>query len=61
MTTRTVRVNDVRLEFRQQGDGPTLLFVHGFPLDRSMWQSQCDSLSEHCQVIAIDGDSVAAM
>lgn len=37
-----------------RGSGPTLLLVHGFPLDHSMWQGQIDGLSDICRVIAPD-------
>ena len=40
-----VSVNGVRLAVEQRGAGPAVLFVHGFPLDRSIWQHQLDSLT----------------
>jgi pimeloyl-ACP methyl ester carboxylesterase len=36
------------------GKGMPILFVHGFPLDHSMWQSQIDHFSKRYQVIAPD-------
>jgi len=33
---------------------PYLLFIHGFPLDRSMWQPQLDGLADVAHVIAPD-------
>ncbi len=47
-------VDDVRLHIRQAGAGPVALFVHGFPLDSSMWVEQVSALSEHRRCIAID-------
>ncbi len=34
-----VNVNGVRMMVRERGEagGPTLLLVHGFPLDSRMW------------------------
>lgn len=54
MPSRTVTVNDVDLSFTTEGEGPTLLLVHGFPLDRTMWHHQIDTLSARCRVIAPD-------
>ena len=47
-------VNDVSLFVREQGHGPVLLLVHGFPLDHSMWQGQLDELSKSYRVVAPD-------
>src|SRR5689334_20504192 len=33
---------------------PTVLLVHGFPLDHGMWEAQIDVLGEHARVIAPD-------
>jgi 3-oxoadipate enol-lactonase len=43
----TVRydVGRVTLAADVRGDGPTLLLVHGFPLDRSLWAHQVATLS----------------
>ncbi len=36
------------------GSGPTLMLLHGFPLDHRMWQSQLECLSQHYHVVAPD-------
>lgn len=36
------------------GTGPTVILLHGFPLDHRMWQSQLKSLAKGYQVIAPD-------
>lgn len=38
-------VNGVTLAVEQRGSGPAVLFVHGFPLDRGIWQHQVDTLT----------------
>jgi 3-oxoadipate enol-lactonase len=38
-------VGSVTLAVDMRGDGPTLLLVHGFPLDRSIWKHQVATLS----------------
>ncbi len=42
------------LHYADHGSGPTLLLVHGFPLDHTMWQGQLDGLSKSHRVIAVD-------
>ena len=46
--------NNVPLFVRQQGHGPVLLLVHGFPLDHRMWLGQLEGLSRSYRVIAPD-------
>jgi 3-oxoadipate enol-lactonase len=43
-------VNGVSLAVEQRGAGPTILFVHGFPLDRSVWQHQIDTLTGYRRI-----------
>lgn len=42
-------------------DSPVLIFIHGFPLNKTMWNPQIDSLKENYRVITYDirghGDS----
>lgn len=38
-------VGQVTLSVDIRGDGPALLFIHGYPLDRSMWKHQVATLS----------------
>lgn len=50
------------LSYRDVGRGPkTLVLIHGFPLDHSMWRRQWDALSESHRVLTPDlrgfGDS----
>lgn len=44
----------VRLHIRQQGSGRVALFVHGFPLDSTMWIEQISALSDLRRCIAVD-------
>ncbi len=48
------RVNDHTMHVVTQGDGPPLLFVHGFPLDHTMWSAQIDHFAKTHTVIAPD-------
>jgi pimeloyl-ACP methyl ester carboxylesterase/MFS family permease len=42
------------LGFDEAGDGPVLLLVHGFPLDRRIWAEQVSGLSDIRKVVAVD-------
>jgi 3-oxoadipate enol-lactonase len=46
--------DDVRLHIRQQGSGPVALFIHGFPLDSTMWIEQLAALSDKRRCVAVD-------
>jgi pimeloyl-ACP methyl ester carboxylesterase len=47
-------IDDVRLHIRQNGSGRVALFIHGFPLDSTMWIEQLDALAGLRRCIAVD-------
>ena len=49
-----VTANNHTFSYREQGSGPVALFVHGFPLDSTMWLDQMDALSDIRRCIAPD-------
>jgi pimeloyl-ACP methyl ester carboxylesterase len=49
-----VTANDIQLAYSDAGQGQPVLFVHGYPLNRRMWQPQIDGLSGMCRTLAID-------
>lgn len=51
---KTVAVNGHEFHVYDRGTGPPILFVHGFPLNHSMWQGQLEPLAENRRVIAPD-------
>ncbi len=51
---KDIYVGDARLHVEDQGAGPPLLLVHGFPLDHSMWKHQIRQFAGKYQVIAPD-------
>jgi pimeloyl-ACP methyl ester carboxylesterase len=51
---RTLEVNGVRYQVADEGVGPAILFVHGFPLDHTMWSQQIVEFSKTHRVIAPD-------
>ena len=59
------RINDINLAYSDEGQGPPVVFLHAFPLNRTMWASQVTGLSDRYRVITIDlrghGESEAPM
>ncbi|MCL1065508.1 alpha/beta hydrolase [Shewanella olleyana] len=54
LKSHSFNINSQNLSFTDVGQGPVLLFIHGFLADNTMWQPQIDALSEHYRCIAID-------
>lgn len=56
-----ISINQTQLYIEQNGSGPALLLIHGYPLNREMWRPQISTLSASFNVIAPDlrghGDS----
>ena len=50
----TISLPDISLNYFDSGDGPPILFVHGFPLDHTMWRHQLSEFSQTHRVIAPD-------
>ncbi len=49
-----VVVGDERLSYEEAGAGPLALFVHGFPLDATMWRPQLAGLAGLRRCVALD-------
>ncbi len=43
-------VNGVSLAVEIRGDGPAILFVHGYPFDRTIWQDQIEALEGYRRI-----------
>jgi pimeloyl-ACP methyl ester carboxylesterase len=56
-----INVNGFSMAYSDAGQGVPLLFVHGFPLNRQLWQPQLEVFSDVARVLAPDlrghGDS----
>jgi pimeloyl-ACP methyl ester carboxylesterase len=48
------KLNGIRLSFIDEGQGLPILFLHGFPFSRIIWQPQIEALSKNFRVIAPD-------
>ena len=57
------RVDGIELGYDDIGRGPPVVFLHAFPLDRSMWSPQTSALATECRCLTIDvrgfGESAA--
>lgn len=58
MNTQSVQafapINEGALYYEMAGEGPPLVFLHGFSVDHRMWDSQVDLFAQQYQVIRYD-------
>jgi len=47
-------INGVTVGYTDQGNGTPLVFIHAFPLSKTMWQPQVDTLQDTYRVITLD-------
>lgn len=49
-------VNNLNISYSDQGpdDNQIIVFIHGFPFDKSMWDAQLNALKDNFRVIAYD-------
>jgi pimeloyl-ACP methyl ester carboxylesterase len=47
-------VNGVTIAYEDQGTGPPLVFLHAFPLNRTMWAPQVAMLARRFRTVSID-------
>lgn len=52
----TTIINNLSVSYSDEGpvEAPVVIFIHGFPLNKSMWDSQLEALKEEYRVIAYD-------
>src|SRR5262249_17714242 len=49
-----IKINGIDLDYRDQGTGIPLVFLHAFPLNQQMWNDQLDTLQSRCRTISVD-------
>lgn len=51
-----ITVNDLTVSYNDEGqeDAPVIIFIHGFPFNKSMWDEQLKALKDNYRVIAYD-------
>lgn len=47
-------INSIDIAYRDEGEGPPMLFIHAFPLHSAIWERQIAAFSPHHRVIAPD-------
>ncbi len=52
----TITVNNLTVSYIDEGpiNSPTIILIHGFPLNKAMWEKQIEILKENYRVIAYD-------
>jgi pimeloyl-ACP methyl ester carboxylesterase len=51
-----ITVNDLTVSYNDEGpdDGPVIIFIHGFPFNKSMWRRQVEALKGSYRTITYD-------
>jgi 3-oxoadipate enol-lactonase len=51
-----ITIEQLKVSYNDVGsmDNPAIVFIHGFPLNKSMWDRQLDALQDEFRVIAYD-------
>ena len=51
-----ITINDIAVNYSDEGEkgAPAVIFIHGFPFNRSMWNMQLKALKDSCRVISYD-------
>ena len=51
---RYFKVADARLRYRDEGQGPAVMLVHGWTLDLEMWDPQVSALRDGFRLVRLD-------
>lgn len=52
MTTK--RIDNIQLAYTDVGAGPTVVLIHGYPFNRSLWTEQAEALRDRYRVVMPD-------
>jgi pimeloyl-ACP methyl ester carboxylesterase len=53
-TVQTVRAGNLTLAYRELGEGPPVLLLHGWPTSSFLWRDVMEPIAEHNRVLAVD-------
>ncbi|HET8964312.1 MAG TPA: alpha/beta hydrolase, partial [Chitinophagales bacterium] len=54
-TDITIKIGDIAVSYSDFGEGILpIIFIHGFPFDKSSWQPQLDYLQQFDRIITYD-------
>jgi 3-oxoadipate enol-lactonase len=48
------KINVINIDYRDQGAGTPVIFIHAFPLNQTMWDDQVAALSGICRTVTLD-------
>ncbi len=49
-----IQMNDITLHYEETGNGIPIVMIHGFPLNRKIWQPQLQNLTDSARMLAVD-------
>jgi 3-oxoadipate enol-lactonase len=49
-----IKVNGINIDYRDEGEGSPVIFIHAFPLNQSMWDEQVAAVKNYCRAITLD-------
>ena len=49
-----MKVNGISIDYRDEGSGLPVVFIHAFPLNQTMWDDQVADLRQFCRTITLD-------
>jgi pimeloyl-ACP methyl ester carboxylesterase len=47
-------INGINIDYRDEGAGLPVIFIHAFPLNQTMWDEQVAALEGRCRTITLD-------
>jgi 3-oxoadipate enol-lactonase len=47
-------INNIAIDYRDEGAGEPVIFLHAFPLNQTMWDEQVAALARYCRTITLD-------
>lgn len=49
-----ISINDIQLAYNDEGSGPPVILLHGYPFNSSMWNEQVAALKDNYRVVTLD-------
>jgi pimeloyl-ACP methyl ester carboxylesterase len=49
-----IEINGINIDYRDEGSGLPVIFIHAFPLNQTLWDEQTAELKDHCRTITMD-------
>lgn len=49
-----VNAHGINIDYRDEGEGLPVIFIHAFPLNQTMWDEQVAAVKNYCRAITLD-------